>query len=406
MPDPSVTVPSHVPPELIWDESIDDFPARFADPYVGACEAIHAGPDVVWAAKGAYCGQPGWMLTRFAHVQEAHLNPAIFSAANNRDASNLLGFDLPLIPGESDPPQHRFYRQLLAPFFQPSAVAALDGMIHTTCDELIAGFEDRGGCEFVSEFSSLFPSYIFLALMDLPREMLPQFLAWEHGFLRGQTIQERIDAIIAIYAYFKERLDERRRSPGDDLITRIATGTVEGRPLTEAEAVGTCLTLYIGGLDSVASGLGWYLRHLALDQDLQARLRGEPSLIPAAVEEFSRAYGTNSNKRILTNDLDFHGAPMRQGDIVSLPTFLCSRDPREHADPHRINLVRKGRNMTFGAGAHNCIGIHLAKRELRIVLGQFLSRFDRFRIADDAEVVWTTQTIWGVKRLPLTWSQK
>ena len=62
--------------------------------------------------------------------------------------------------------------------------------------------------------------------------------------------------------------------------------------------------------------------------------------------------------------------------------------------------------MTFGAGAHNCIGIHLAKRELRIVLGQFLSRFDRFRIADDAEVVWTTQTIWGVKRLPLTWSQK
>lgn len=399
-----MTVPAHVPPELVWDHSIDIFPARFDDPYVGGCGAIHAGPDIVWAAQGAYCGQPGWMLTRFAHVQEAHHNPAIFSAANNRDASNLLGFDLPLIPGESDPPQHRFYRQLLAPFFQPSAVAALETMIHATCDELIGRFADRGGCEFHSEFSSLFPSYIFLALMDLPREMLPQFLLWEHGFLRGATIEERIDAIMAIYGYFRERLDERRRAPGEDLITRIATGTVEGRPLTEAEQVGTCITLYIGGLDSVASGMGWYMRHLALDQDLQDRLRRDPALIPAAVDELSRAYGTNSNKRILTRDVDFHGVAMRAGDIVALPTFLCSRDPREFTDPHVINLDRKARSMTFGAGAHNCIGIHLAKRELRIVLAQFLSRFAPFRIADGEDAVWTTQTIWGVKKLPLSWS--
>ena len=397
-------VPAHVPEALRWDENIDVYPAQFAEPYVEACDAIHAGPDIVWAAQGAYCGQPGWMLTRFALVQEAHLNPAIFSAANNRDASNLLGFDLPLIPGESDPPQHRFYRQLLAPFFQPSSVAALEAMIHRTCDELIGAFADRGSCEFVSEFSSLFPSYVFLALMDLPREMLPQFLAWEHGFLRGRTMRERIDAIMAIYDYFKQRLEERRRTPGDDLITRIATGTIEGRPLTEAEAVGTCITLYIGGLDSVASGLGWYLRHLALDQDLQARLRRDPTLIPAAVDEFSRAYGTNSNKRIVTEDIDFHGAPMRQGDIVALPTFLCSRDPREFADPHVIDIARKARSLTFGTGTHHCIGIHLAKRELRIVLAEFLSRFERFHIPEDAEPVWTTQTIWGVKQLPLTWS--
>jgi cytochrome P450 len=397
-------VPGHVPAELRWDHDIDSFPAQFDDPYVGGCDAIHAGPDIVWAARGAYCGQPGWMLTRFALVQEAHLNPAIFSAANNRDASNLLGFDLPLIPGESDPPQHFFYRHLLAPFFQPSAVAALDAMIHATCDELIGGFAERGGCEFVSEFSSLFPSYVFLALMDLPREMLPQFLAWEHGFLRGKTMEERIGAIMAIYDYFKERLEERRRTPGDDLITRIATGTIEGRPLTETEAVGTCLTLYIGGLDSVASGIGWYLRHLTIDQDLQTRLRREPGLIPAAIEELSRAYGTNSNKRILTQDVDFHGVAMREGDIVALPTFLCSRDPRAYADPHVIDIDRKPRSLTFGAGAHHCIGIHLAKRELRIVLSEFLSRFDGIRIADGADAVWTTQTIWGVKKLPLSWS--
>lgn len=396
--------PAHVPDHLIWDHDVDVFPAQFPDPYVGAGDAVHRGPDIVWAAKGAYCGRPGWMLTRCAHIQEVHLDPARFSSAFNRDASNLLGIELPLIPFESDPPQHRHYRQLIAPWFQPSAVAALDAMIRDTCDELIGGFAERGGCEFVGEFSSLFPSYVFLALMGLPREMLPQFLAWENAFLRGSTLEERVEAMRAIYAYFRECLADRARAPGADLISAIATGEIEGRQLSEAEAVGLCITLYIGGLDSVASGMGWYLRHLALDGPLQQRLRRDPALIPVAIEELSRAYGTNSTMRTIMADGDFHGAPMRKGDILALPTFFSARDPREYDDPHAIDLDRKARSMTFGTGAHHCIGIHLAKREIRIVLSEFLARFDDIRIPEGEQAVWTTQTIWGVKKLPLTWN--
>ncbi|MEQ1882946.1 MAG: cytochrome P450, partial [Burkholderiales bacterium] len=252
-------------------------------------------------------------------------------------------------------------------------------------------------------FSSLFPSYVFLGLMGLPREMLAQFLAWEDGFLRGDSMETRAGAIRAIYDYFRELLAEHRARPQDNLMSLVATGETDGRRLTDDEAIGMCITLYIGGLDSVASGLGWYMRHLALDLDLQQRLRSDNRLIRPAVDELSRAYGTNSTIRTVTLDTEFHGVPMREGDIVAMPTFLSSRDPRAFADPHVVDIDRNARSMTFGTGPHNCVGIHLAKREAMLVISEFLSRFENIRIPDGAQASWTTQTIWGVKNLPLQW---
>ena len=399
----SQNVPAHVPQALLWDHDIDSFPATFSEPFVGACDAIHAGPDIVWAGQGAYCGRPGWLLTRFAHVSEAHFDHERFSASSNRDASVLLGFDLPLIPFESDPPSHRTYRQLIQSSFNPSAINALEPMITGICDELIAEFVTKGGCEFVGQFSSLLPSYIFLALMGISRDELSKFLRWENDFLRGETIAIKAEAMRSIYAYFKTYLEERRADPRNDLISLIANGTTGGRALTENEAIGMSITLFIGGLDSIASGLGWYLRHLALNPELQDRLRENPALIPAAVDELSRAYGTNSTIRTVCEDIEFHGVAMRKGDIVALPTFLCSRDEKEYENPHEIDLDRKYRSMTFGTGHHNCIGVHLAKREIRVVLQEFLSRFRNIRLAPGRQPVWTTQTIWGVKELALVW---
>ena len=401
----TAVVPAHVPDDLRWDHNIDIFPAQFSDPYVDACDAVHQGPDVVWATQGAYCGRPGWMLTRFAHIQEVQLDFRRFSPSLNRDATSLLGIEVPLLPAESDPPMHRYYRQLVEPWFRPGAIGTLEPMIRATCDELMAAFETRDGCEFVGEFSSLFPSNIFLALMGLPKALLPRFLAWENAFLRGPNLEVRLGAMRAIYDYFQALLEERRKFPRDDLLTAIANGQCDGRDLTDGEKIGTCITLYIGGLDSVASGLGWYLRHLALNPELQERLRSDPGLIPRAIEELSRAYATNCTMRTVMQDTDFHGAPMRKGDIVALATFWSARDGREYPTPHLIDIDRKSRSMTFGAGAHHCLGIHLAKREIKLVLSEFLSRFRNIRIRAGESAAWTTTTIWGVKRLPLMWDK-
>jgi cytochrome P450 len=395
--------PPHVSPDLCWDHNLDDFPEQFHDPYE-ACAVIHQGPDIIWANRGAYRGNPGWVLTRFAHLQEVHMDHVRFSPANNRDASAFLGFDLKLLPFEADPPDHTFYRHLIQPWFQPRAIKSLEASITHACSELINSFRADSGCEFVGQFSSLLPSRIFLQLMGLPSEQLPQFLEWENGFMRGATVEIQRAATVSIYQYFKDYLEHCRRRPKDDLVSHIATGALRGRTLNAEEAIGTCMLLYIGGLDTVKSSLGWYMRHLSLDQELQSRLRAEPHLIPLAVNELLRAYGVTCNGRKALADFDFHGVPMRRGDIVALPSFLSARDPRAYVDPHIVRLDRKAMNMTLGTGIHLCQGHVLAKTEMRIVLEQFLSRFRDIHVPDGANATWTSRGVWGFKQLPLAWN--
>lgn len=403
--DVRLELPSHVPRELVWDHDIDSFPMSFADPYIGTCDAIHAGPDIVWSPHSAHGGRPGWILTRYRDLEEVYIDSRRFSAAHSHGAARFLGFELPLLPTESDPPLHRDYRQVIQPHFVPSAVKALEGMVRATCEELISRFEDRDGCEFVADFSSLFPSWVFLELMGMPRDMLSRFFEWEHAFLRGKSWEEQVSGTRAIYGYIAEFTAGRRSRSADDLTSKIVKARVGDRPITETEAIGFCMTLYLGGLDTVMNSAGWCMRHLAMDQELQARLRTNPELIPAALEELLRAYAVTSTFRTVMEDTEFRGVPMRKGDIVALPTFLAARDVRAYDRPHVIDIERRPRHLTFGSGVHNCVGIHLAKRELRVVIQAFLERFRNIRIPENDSPEWTTVMIWGIRRLPLVWDR-
>jgi cytochrome P450 len=290
-------------------------------------------------------------------------------------------------------------------WFQPNAVRSLESNIEAACVELIDAFRGNDGCEFVGEFSSLLPSRIFLQLMGLPLRQLAQFLEWENGFMRGETQEIRRAATHAIYRYFEEYLERCRRSPKNDLVSHIATGELNGRKLNDDEAIGTCMLLYIGGLDTVKSSLGWYIRHLALDPVLQSKLRADPKLIPAAVNELLRAYGVTCNGRKVVSDCDFHGVPMRRGDVVALPSFLSARDPRAYDNPHGVDIDRKAQHMTLGTGIHLCQGHLLAKLEMRIVLEQFLKRFQNICIPKGANPTWTSRGVWGFQQLPLGWDR-
>lgn len=401
--DAPLRLPPHVPSKLIWNHSIDEFPMQFTDPYVGTCDSLHEGPDIVWSPHSAHGGRPGWLLTRYRDLEEVYIDSRRFSAAHSHGAARFLGFELPLLPTESDPPEHRHYRHVIQPHLTPSAVKALEAMVRATCGELISRFEHRGGCEFVADFSSLFPSYVFLELMGMPREMLSRFFEWEHAFLRGESWEEQVAGTRAIYDFIAQFTASRRRRPADDLTSRIIRSQLAGRPITEAEAIGFCMTLYLGGLDTVMNSSGWCMRHLAMDQELQERLRSNPDLIPVAIEELLRAYAVTSTFRTVMEDTELRGVPMRRGDIVALPTFLAGRDERAYEKAHVIDIDRRPRHLTFGSGVHNCAGIHLAKRELRAVIASFLERFRNIRIPDGDRPEWTTIMIWGIRKLPLIW---
>jgi len=397
-----IDVPAHVPAELVWDHDINTYAAELDDPYLGVARLCQ-GPELLWARKATRFGA-AWLPTRFALVQEIFMDTEHFSNSGAFDASDLLGVDWRLNPLEIDPPEHMRYRQLLQPWFTPKAINKLEDSIRTIARTLIARFEAKGECEFIDDFLKFFPSMVFLGMMGLPLDKLDQFLDWEETHMRGRDIPTRVAAIRAIVAYLEEYVEARRSDPRDDLVTAILTAEIDGRPLTHGEVMGMALVLYLGGLDTVLSSVGWYMRYLTQDQSLQARLRANPDDIPAAVEDFLRAYGVTGTGRIVKEDFEFHGVLMKKGDRVACPTYLAGRDPREYANPDVVDPDRRARHLTLATGVHNCLGAHLARREIKVVLEEWLSRFSNIRVPDGQRAEWRTEGVWNVSRLPLVWN--
>lgn len=394
--------PEHVPAELFWNHSLAEYTHELDDPFLAASR-LHEGPDILWA-RDANFGQPGWILTRHAHQQEVFMDHAHFSA-ERKNLAPLLRVTWRLNPLEFDPPVHSTYRQILNPFFSPRAVSGLDEAVRQASRSLMTEFEDRGGCEFAHEFATPFPSYIFLALMGMPKAMLPQFLEWENTLLRGTDNAKRVVAARSILHYLEGFVADQRQNPGTELMRGLFSARIGDRPLDHGEIMGMIYLLYIGGLDTVYSSLGWIMRYLAGDPQLQQRLRSRPEDIPQAVDEFTRAFAVAGPHRKVTHDFTFHGVLMREGDHVHLPTYLAARDPRAFDHPHVIDIDRRTRHLGFATGPHLCLGMHLAKREIRTVLETFLSRFQNIRIAPGETYEYHTGSVLGVDRLPLVWDR-
>ena len=398
-------VPEHVPDELVWKEDFESFATAKEDPFRRMGE-LHDGPDILWmrkSDKGLGGGVSGWLLTRDALIREALTDTENFASGSARNMMSTIGIDWPLIPIELNPPQQQRYRKVLEPFFSPGAIDALDGTIRDTCIDLIAGFKDDDSCEFIGEFAEKFPSQIFLDLMGMPRERLQDFLNWERGMLRGSP-QEVVASMTAIHGYLSEFVHDQRKNPTSALMRGIVSARLDDRqPLTEIEMISISYLLYIGGLDTVYSTIGWIFWHLAQDQPLQRRLRDHPDEITRATEELLRAFSAASTGRRVKRDFEFHGVKMRAGDSVTAFLSLASRDPHAFDDPHVVDIDRKPRHIAFGTGPHTCLGLRLAKREIKIVLEIFLSRFRNIRMAEGKRHRFHVGSVFGIDYLPLEW---
>ncbi len=405
----SVTpVPNHVPPDIVWDRDYDEFAAEKPDPFRHVGE-LHDGPDVLWVRglnNGPQGRRSGWLPTRYALIREVLTDTDHFASGGDEGMMSVIGADWKLIPLELDPPQQQQYRKVLEPFFSPASINALDASVREACDELIDNFDDPNGCEFASEFGEKFPSHIFLDLLGMPREKLPDFLRWERGMLRPEKPEQAVQAMTDIARYLETFITGQKNNPRSDLMKGIVSARFMGeRPLTDTEMLSICYILYIGGLDTVYSTLGWIMWHVAQDKPLQDRLRDNPDDITKAVEELLRAYSAASTQRRVKRDMNFHGVEMRAGDIVQVSLPLAARDPQAYEDPHRVDIDRPTRHIAFGTGPHTCLGLRLAKREIRIVLEAFLSRFRNIRIPAGEMHSFHTGNVFGIDRLPLEWDR-
>lgn len=400
-------VPPHVPSHLVRDLRVAQglVPNRLREPYDHTRRLLEDDvPPLMYSPfPQAQFQQGAWVLTRYEDVLRVYTDAELFSTRGVASFQALIGETWPSLPLGVDPPLHGMYRRFLNPHFTASAVARMAREIREMCVEMIGEFQKNGGGDFAWDFARVFPVRVFFRLMGYSMTMFEQFLEWEYEILHSRDLDRMTDAVRGVIGYLREFIAEKQASPDDALASRIVNGAIDGRPLTDDERIGIIFFLWLGGLDTVASTLSQMYRRLALDHDLQQRLRESPSLIPNAIEEFLRMQPLVNSTRFLKKDVEMHGVTMKAGDLVSCLTTVASFDPLAFPDPRTFNPERKAiRHFTFASGPHICLGAHLARQEMRIALEEWLARVPMFSIreGDDMAVV---PGLLAVRNLPLVW---
>jgi cytochrome P450 len=287
-------------------------------------------------------------------------------------------------------------------------VGRLDSQVRERCIELIDPLVERGGCDFVRDFAQRFPTSIFMELMGLPSEDVDQFLVWEDAILHSgdddPDHSKALGAMFEVMGYFDELTTLRRAEPRDDLVTAATNWTIDGQAIPQEDLLSMYLLMFMAGLDTVTTQLNYMWWHLARDEAGRRQIVDAPALIPSAVEELLRAYSFVPPGRKVTQDVDFHGCPMKAGDMVLLPICAANRDPAVFDRPTEVILDRQDNNhLGFGAGPHRCLGSHLARRELRIAMEEWHARIPDYRLAEGL-VVREHGGMFGIDNLSLIWA--
>ena len=404
----TTTIPDHVPSHLVRDYNLYTAPGLTPTPFGNPHEAIsclHAGPPIFYTLGNTRNGEGTWMIVR-AEDQRRVLQDAVTFSSNRRIFSSALGEDWPVIPLETDPPDHVKYRSMLNPLLSPRRVADMEPMVRARAVELIEAIKARGtSCDVMTDFAFPFAVSIFLQFLGMSTERLTEFVGWANNLFHGKP-EQRTAAAKTVIEFLREKAAERRIEPGDDFMTFVVNAEIDGRKLNDDEVRGISVLLFSAGLDTVAAAIGLDLYHLTRVPDDQKLLRENPSKILLASEEMLRAYATITPIRVATRDVELGGVFIKKGDQVACPSMVANRDPCEFADPDRIDFDREdNRHTAFAYGPHRCIGSHLARREIVIGLEEWLARIPEFRIKDGTAPISYGGFVFGVENLILDWSQ-
>lgn len=353
-----------------------------------------------------------WVFTRHEQVREIYQHPEIFSSDSITPWEPDPAYRF--IPTQINPPEHSKYRQVVSRWFSPGAVNAAEPMMRDLCRRMIADLADRGGCDFVSEFAIRYPTEVFLTVLGLPASDADRMVPWVEGFFSGfggdpGAQQAMLDGLNGIRQYWADAVAERRGEPEPregDLASHLMHATMDGRLLTDAEVLDMLQVLVLAGLDTTRGQLGYLFQHLAENPADRRRLIDEPGLIPSAVEESLRLYTIIfGDGRKVAQDTEFHGCPLKKGDMVYGLVAGANRDPRVFDRAGEFVIDRKGNNhFGFAGGPHRCLGAHLARREMQIAVEEWLRVIPDFRLATDETLIERgAGSMLALLKLPLAW---
>jgi cytochrome P450 len=358
-----------------------------------AGEAVSSGEEVV--------------LTSAAAVELAAKNPEHFSSAR---AFDRLGSPVPLIPIAIDPPDHTRFRRILDPFFSPRRMAERELELRSQAGGLIDAIVARGGrCDVMPDLATPFPSQVFLTLFGLPLADRDRLVQWKDAILQftdpssSEATPEVMAHALELFSYLTEHIAARRANPsGTDMLSQLMQDTAEGA-LDDNEILGLCFMFVLAGLDTVTSAVGFALAKLAGDAELRQRIAGDPSLIPVFVEDLLRVDGpVPFAPRVTTRDVEIAGQVIPKDTTVMLSYGSADRDPTRYADADEVHLDGKAVHFAFGRGPHRCLGSHLARLELRLILEEWHVRIPDYTLADERQpqITWPSGTM-GLQSVPL-----
>ena len=353
--------------------------------------------------------QPDLFLNRFGIVLESARQREILEANQGIGQMRaIIGMD---------PPEHRDYRKIAAPWFTPSAIERAAPIVEesarTLVDVLVARASGgEGECDFANDIAAAHPLRVLSSILGVPRDQEPKLLKLTNelfasddpdlqrkGEDRSKVVQE---LAMEFFQLFNAIIEDRRANPTGDLASLLANGKLNGEHMGMMETLGYFLITFTAGHDTTKNALAGGIRALAEHPAEFEKLRRNPDLVPSAVEEIVRwTSPVNYMKRVVAEDLEFRGQKLRKGENLVLFYSSANHDESVFEDPYTFRIDRDPNpHLAFGIGEHFCLGTHLARQSQRALLRELIGRIDALELAGDPVQIASSFVV-GLKQLPI-----
>jgi cytochrome P450 len=375
---------------LAWDP-FD--PAWRTDPYsvyaeLRARNPVHRSPLGFWVfTRHADC--LAMLRDRRASSDARRANAGQFTALRGIEPGETSAVDEAFAEMAPflfrDPPDHTRLRGLVQKAFTPRVVDGLRPRIAALSEELVDAMLERGEADLVADFAYPLPVQVIVEMLGVPAEDHAVFRTWSEWLARGldpdfllppEAVQARLRGILSFVQYFAGLIEERRRSPGDDLLSALIAAEEQGDVLSQGELLATCILLLVAGHETTVNLISGGALALIDHPDQEQRLRAAGGVDRTAVEELLRFVSpVQLTGRVATEAMDVGGTHLEAGDFAMLLIGSGNRDPEVFADPETLDVTRaENPHLGFGFGLHHCLGAPLARIEAEVALSTLLRR--------------------------------
>ncbi|MCU1463196.1 MAG: hypothetical protein JWO37_3271 [Acidimicrobiales bacterium] len=354
------------------------------NPYPLWDDARH-GRSVARVVEAGLGGRETWWVTKWDEVERVLRDSDAFSSAINGETMGPIMGDLILA---MDGEQHRHYRDLVAKAFRASSLEKWgDQLIRPTVHALLDRLAPRGEADLVADFTYAYPVQIIAAILGVPVEDYSQFQHWADAINLGPTdLARSLPAAAAMKEYLAPIVADRRANPCGDLISDLVTSEVEGHTLADGHLYGFLRLLLPAGAETTFRAMGSLLLALLTHPDALAEVTADRALVPVAIEETLRwETSVTLVNREAVRDVELGGVTVPEGASVLVATASANHDEARYERADEWDLHRPPKpHMAFGTGRHQCLGMHLARLEMRLALEGIIDRLPDLRLDPNA----------------------